>query len=137
MPMPCLGNQMCLDRCGTLATYLNGGGHKLKLFANNFLPTPASPIASFVEATFQGYLGVDLTNQFGAAAKVQDGQYQTSTPFFTFNCTGGAGQQIFGWWVDDGANMKLAQSFDAPITITPGSPYQLQIQPQEISQSIL
>lgn len=136
MPTPVLSNQMLADRAGTLATYLNTA-HKLKLFQNNIAPTPATPLASFVEANFPGYIGIDLTNQFGAPSKVTDGQYQIATPFFTFTCSSGSGQVVYGWWIDDGTNQKMSQAFDTPVTIAPGSPYLLQIQPQEISQSIL
>jgi hypothetical protein len=136
MPTPVLGNALLSDRAATLAAVLNAS-HKLKLFANSLTPNPATPLASFVEATFAGYQGVALDSQFGAPTKVQDGQYQISTPFFTFTCSGGSGQLVYGWYIDDSVNMRLAQAFDTPVTIAPGSPYMLQIQPQEISQSIL
>jgi hypothetical protein len=136
MPTPVLGNQALTDRAGTLAAYLNVS-HKLKLFVNALTVTPATPFASFVEASFTGYAAVDLAGQFTGPTKIQDGQFQITTPFYTFSCTGGAGQTVYGWWIDDGTSMKLAQTFDTPISITPGSPYTLQVQPQEISQSIL
>lgn len=136
MPTPVLSNALLVARAGTLATLLNNG-HKLKLYSNNYTPTPSSPITAFVECNFQGYLAADLTGAFGAPSFVVDGQYQISTGFFTYTCSGGAGQTAYGWWIDDGTNLKMAQQFDTPVSITLGSPYQLQVQPQEISQSIL
>ena len=119
-----------------MATLLNAG-HKLKLFVNNILPTPATPLGAFTEASFPGYLAADLAGAFGAPVKVQDGQYQIATGFFTFTCTAAPGQTVYGWWIDDAANVKMAQAFDSPVSIAVGSPYMLQVQPQEISQSIL
>lgn len=136
MPMPVLSNPLLTARATSLAALLNAG-HKLKLFSNALTPTPATPLSAFVEASFAGYIGVDLTNQFGAPTKVVDGQWQIATPFFTFTCTAAPGQTIYGWWIDDGTNVKMSQAFDAAVNIAVGSPYMLQIQPQEISQSIL
>jgi len=136
MPVPVLSNPLLDARAGTLATLLNSG-HTLRLFQNNLTPTPATSLGSFTESTFTGYAAVSLSGQFGSPTFVTDGQYQIASGTYTFSCTGGSSQTIYGWYIDDGSNVKMSQRLDTPVTISSGGNYTLQVRPQEISQSIL
>lgn len=136
MPAALWSNPLLLARAGTLQALLNSG-HKLHLFSNNFTPDPTTPISSFVECTFPGYVAIDLTGLFTGPTLVQNGQYQLTTGTLAFGCTGLPGQTIYGWWIDDGTNMKACQLLDTPFPITPGVDYLAILRPQEITQSIL
>lgn len=136
MAQPLWSNAKLLAFCTTLANYLNSG-HTLRLFTNTFLPDPSSPLSFFTEATFTGYAAVPLAGVFATPTLVQNGQYQTTSSVLTFQCTGGSGQVIQGWYIDDGTNMIACQLLDSPVTISAGGQYALQLRPQEISQSIL
>lgn len=129
-------NALLLNRATSLRTLLNSG-HFLKLFRNNFLPTPADSLGSFVEADFGGYASVDLTGQFGAPLKVVDGEYQIATPAYTFSCTGAPNNSVYGAYVTDGFDVKYSFVFAAPIIVSNGTIFTVQISPQEWALSIL
>lgn len=136
MATPLYSNPLLLARSTSLQTLLNSG-HTLRLFVNNFIPTPSTPLSSFTEASFPGYAGISLAGQFAGPTLVQDGQYMLTTPVLTFACTGLPGQTIYGWYVDDGTNMVACQLLTTPFPITQGGTYPVLLRPQEISQSIL
>jgi len=136
MPTPLLSDPLLQSRAGTLQTLLNSG-HTLRLFQNAITPTPATPLSSFTECTFTGYASISLASAFGTPTQVTSGQWQTQAAPFTFSCTGGSAQTIYGWYVDDGTNMVMCQLLDSPFTISSGLQFVLQVAPQEISQSIL
>lgn len=136
MPTPLWSNPLLLARAGTLRTVLNSG-HTLRLFVNNFLPDPASPLAYFIEATFSGYAPIPLTSLFPAATQVRNGQYELDSGILVFSCTGGSSQTIFGWYIDDGTDMVACQLLDVPVVICAQGVYSVEIRPQEISQSVL
>jgi len=134
--LPVFLNTFLNARATALASYFTSSYH-LRLFSNNLAPTPATPLSSFVEASYTGYSPVSMSGLVGAPSKLADGRYQCSITPQTFQCTGGAGQLVYGWYIDDGSNCHLAQAFPAPVNLVPGAPYVLQIALQEISQSIL
>ena len=74
-------------------------GATLRLFSNNFTPTPASVVADFTEATFSSYNAVDLTGIWGAPTQVVAGDYLHVTSFAEFTSDDGTGQQIYGWYI--------------------------------------
>jgi hypothetical protein len=133
---PLWSNPFLLSRATALQAYLNAG-LTLRLFSNTFTPTPASPRSAFTECTFTGYAPVSLAAAFGAPALVVDGQYQLTSVTLAFLCTSGPGQNIAGWYIDDGANMIGCQAFDSPFHISSGVSFDFLLKPQEISQSIL
>lgn len=137
MPLACWSNYLLDQRAGTLQSYLNGLGANLRLFSNVLVPTPASLLTDFVECNFPGYAAIPLNGLFGAPAFVIDGEWQIATGTLSFTCTGGPGQFVQGWWIDDGTNLIAAQNFSPAEFVGPGSPLQFSLRPQEISQSIL
>jgi hypothetical protein len=137
MGAPLYGNTFLAARANTLSAYLGGAGMTLRLFQNSFAPTPASPVAAFTESTFPGYNPVSLLGVWGTAQFVQDGQYQILSPIFTFNCTGGPGQNIWGWYITQIGLLIACQVFTSPTMIVSGGAFDFSLRPQEISQSIL
>ena len=129
-------NALLDARAGTLRTLLNSS-HNLRLYSNNLTPTPANVLADFTEATFPGYSAVSLASQFGAQTKVQDGEYQIQSGTYTFTFTSGSSQTVYGWYIDDGTNVKFSQIFAQSILMTTGVQFTLQVSPQEWAFSIV
>lgn len=134
---PLWGNTLLQNRANALASLLNSGPYTIHLFQNNFLPTPATPLSSFLECNFTGYTSLSLTGQFGTATKIVDGQWSIQTSVLGWGNTGSTAQTIAGWYVTDGANLIACQLLGSAITINPGDTYTFIFSPQEISQSIL
>jgi hypothetical protein len=129
-------NVLLQDRADSLRTLLNSG-HVLRLFQNNFTPVSQDSFGSFSEASFTGYASAALTADFGASFKVQDGEYQISSTFHTFTCTGGSPQTVYGSYISAGSDWKFAIRFDVPIVVTNGTSFAIQINPQDWAKSII
>jgi hypothetical protein len=129
-------NALLDARAGTLRTLLNSS-HTLRLFKNNFTPTPASILSAFTQADFTGYASVSLASQFGAQTKIVDGEYQINSGTYTFTWTGGSDQTVYGWYIDDGTDVKFSQTFPSAILMTTGVSFTLQVNPQEWAFSIV
>lgn len=136
MPAALFSNPFLLGRATTLRSFLNAGLH-LRLFTNSLTPTPATPLSAFTEATFTGYASIPLSGQFGVPVLLTDGLWQIDSGVLTWSCTGGPGQTINGWYIDDGSQMLACQLLDTPIVLGSGGVYTLEIRPQEVTQSIL
>ena len=136
MPAALFSNALLLARATTLRSFLNTGLN-LRLFTNSLTPTPATPLSAFTEATFTGYTPLSLSGQFGPPILVTDGLWQIDSGVLTWSCTGGSGETINGWYLDDGTQMLACQLLDTPVVIGSGGVYTLEIRPQEIAQSIL
>lgn len=130
------GNQWLIDRITQAQTALNTG-HSLRLFQNNFTPVPGSLLSAFTEANFAGYTARVLTGTFGAPAQIQNGEYQISTGTFTWTYASGPDQTIYGWYVTDASNWKLAQVLPSPFVVTVGSTLSLILRVQDWSLSIV
>jgi len=122
-------------------TFLNTANSYVRLFKNNFTPTPANVVGDFTEATFTGYAAVQVNSKFGSPYKVIDGEYQTDSSAFTFSCSGGSSQTVYGWYLTffDGAVTTVRKSgvFTTPFVMTTGASFNIQISPQEFALSIL
>jgi len=129
-------NAFLNDRAGALRTLLNSS-HTLRIFKNNFTPTPANVLADFTEATYTGYAGVSLAGDFAAQTKIQDGEYQTQSTSHTFGPNSGTAQTVYGWYIDDGTNVKLSFKFDNPITVDATTTFSVQVNAQDWAKSIL
>lgn len=129
-------NALLRKRSETFRTYLNSG-MSLRLFANQFTPTPADKLASFVESGFPGYLRVNLDNQFQAPAKVKDGLYETKTLTQSFTCTGATNQVAWGWFITDGVDVLLSRPFIVGVEMAPGKSVELIIKVQTWAASML
>jgi hypothetical protein len=125
--------QAILDYVRT--TILNTANTYVHLYKNNFTPTAASVLADFTEATFTGYAAVQVNSKFASVYKVIDGEYQTDSSAFTFNCTGGSSQDAYGWYLTfyDGVATTVRKSgkFTTPLTFVNGSSFNIQLSPQE------
>lgn len=116
-------------------TLLNTANSYVKLFHNNFTPTPASVLGDFTEATYTGYAAIQVNSKFGSPYKVIDGEYQTDSSAFSYSCTGGSSQTVYGWYLTwfDGSTTWVLKSgvFSTPFVMTTGASFNIQISPQE------
>lgn len=129
-------NALLADRIASLRTLLNSG-KTLRLFVNNFTPTPVNIRSDFTEASFVGYAGQSLSSDFAAGVKIIDGEYQSSSTTHTFSCTSGSSQTVYGWYIDDGTDVFLSNKFSAGIVMASGSSFTLQVKAQEWALSIV
>jgi hypothetical protein len=114
--LPVASNYFLSARATTLQTLLNSG-QTLRLFQNNFSPTPASVLASFTEASYSGYAGLSLSAAFGAPTKIVDGEYQIASANQTFNGPASGSQVVYGWYVSDGTGVQFSGLFSSPVTM--------------------
>jgi hypothetical protein len=94
----------------------------LKLFKNNFVPTPASVLTDFAEATFPGYFEISLLGQFANPVLLTNGlcQIQMVSQSFTIGAPGL--ETIYGAYLEQFGQVLLSWNFDTPIdTSTPGA----------------
>jgi hypothetical protein len=97
------------------------GAGKIRLYKVATLPSNASLLADFTEADFPGYAAVQLVAANWTLAAVTAHVASSSYPLinWTRNATGAA-QNIYGWYLTDGANTKLyacAQITSGPLVI--------------------
>ncbi len=84
------------------------GAGKLRLYKVATLPSNASLFADFTEADFPGYAAVQLVAATWPLATVANHIASSTYPTVTFTRNAsGAGQNIYGWYITDGANTKL------------------------------
>lgn len=96
----------------------NAGGTVMKLYANNYTPVAATVLGDFSEATFPGYASAN-NDPYGAAAMVGPvAQIDATEAVFTRG-VGVGSEDIYGYWVEDGAgNLLYAERFaGGPYTI--------------------
>jgi hypothetical protein len=108
---------------------LTGDGSSLedfvvRLYSNNYTPVDGSTLANFTEATFTGYTELDIMrSDFSTPVIVANvAEAQTSVPP-EWTCTGGAAQDIYGWYLVgvDSGKVLAAQRFDAVRTMAAGA----------------
>lgn len=106
-----------------VARYATTPGAVLRLFRNDFDPTPASVTADFMECNWDNYLDKLLLGELPAAAKVEDGHYESvSDPFPFFPPTTGSGNMVYGAYVTFDGITRAAERFAAPLPMVIGSP---------------
>lgn len=99
---------------------LNGGtnGKNLRLFKSAFtiqVNTLLSDLTT-IEADYTGYAAIPMVQTLGYVDPA--GNAISQSQLLSFQPTGTAvGNQIFGWWVDDGTNVLMGGSLVAPITL--------------------
>lgn len=93
------------------------------LFQNNLTPTAASRIGDFTESTFPGYAS-EATPIWSAPALV-GGVAETTSAQITFSCTGGGGQNVYGYYVTDAGNTLVYSEryAGAPVNMVNGAAY--------------
>lgn len=116
---------------------LSDTGVYLRLFTNNVTPDPSFTLASFTEATFAGYAAKDLDGLWGPVNKVIDGEYRSQLPVQTFTGGVGANQTVYGWYIEGGGDLYLSCRFTAPIVVNNGTSFQVYIDYEVWSKSIL
>lgn len=133
-------NYLLNDRAVSAQAKLNAGS-RLRLFRSAMTPEPAHVLSVYtpIECNFDTYIIAVLNPNWGAVAKVVDGEYQFFSQPQTYATPASVGNQIFGIFVDDGAgNLLFAEQFDAPISFPVGSPpLTLQIAYQVWAKSII
>jgi hypothetical protein len=85
------------------------GGVSLRLFINDFIPSPADNIAAFHEAGFSGYARVGLTGLLSPVFKVLDGLYEFDMSEADFACNGPTHQTVFGFFIADAGDVLFSQ----------------------------
>ena len=102
-------------------TLLNTANTYLRLFKNNFTPDPSNILSDFTEADFTGYAAVQVNSKFGSPYKVIDGEYQTDSSAFSYACSGGSSQTLYGWYLTwfDGSTTWVLKSgkFGTPFAL--------------------
>jgi hypothetical protein len=114
-----------------------GGACRLRIFSNDFTPTPGSDLSTFTEANFDGYAAKDPTGTWGVPFKVLNGLYQSDGQIWTWTGATTANQTVYGWYIDDGTFVYLSRRFNAPILVLPDVVFSVQIFPQTIATSLL
>ena len=93
---------------------------KVHLFTAGPNPiTPATVPADFTEAAFTGYPAGGIAVTFpGGPINLTSQQGIALLQSAVFICSaGGTPESILGYWIDDGTNMILAETFGTPIPI--------------------
>jgi hypothetical protein len=96
-------------------------GLTLKLYQNNYNPTPTDTAARYTEATFGGYSAATLTRaNWSAPTTNSNGQAETDQPTTTWTAT--SAQMIYGYYVVGATSGTLlwAQAFDVPRNLKVG-----------------
>lgn len=110
--------------------------YSLRLFGNDFIPTPASVIADFIEGPFFGYARQVLTGNFNAPIKIRDGFYASVSNQFTFAFAAPTDTLSYGWWVSNDVEVLLSGRFDVPRACNQFAVVQLQITLQSLASSV-
>lgn len=119
-----------------LRTVLNSG-HTLRIYRNDLDPGPATTLASFTEANFTGYAGESVAGDWTSPVLLAPGQYQFDSSLYTWTNTGVLSQELFGWYIDDGTDWRLAQRFTSSITLLPLQSINIQVSPIVWARSVL
>lgn len=111
----------------------------LRLYKNDYTPVVGMVIGSFSEADYSGYSSVDLTGDWSAVAQDVNDKWYTETSAHLFEHDGGGtDNDIYGWYITDGTKVFMAERYDSPITMEPGSlPFTQQIHYTGVSESEL
>lgn len=100
----------------------------LRLFTNNFQPTPGTNVAQFSEASFAGYARKNLASVFNAPVKVQDGAYSITSDPFSFLPAASSPTMVQGWYIQDINNWLFAAQFLTPEAVIDSVPIAFTIQ---------
>jgi len=110
----------------------------LRLFRNDFQPTPATLASSFMEANFAGYNPVLLTGELTPPAKVQDGFWESLSDLYEFTPPAAPpGNVIFGAYLTLAGVAVASGRFDQSITMNPGFPaFRIRLRVSSKSESL-
>jgi hypothetical protein len=93
------------------------------LFQNNITATTASRIGDFTESTFPGY--VDEPTSTWTAPVLAGAAAVTTAAQLVFSCSGGGGQDVYGYYVTDpGGTLVFSERYaGAPVSMVSGANY--------------
>lgn len=100
------------------------GGYIVGLYSNNYTPANSSVLADFTPASFVGYSVVALARlDFAPPVILSNVAYITSSVTPIYDCTGGAPETVYGWYMADGSltHVIAAQRFDVPRVMSTGT----------------
>lgn len=109
----------------------------VELFQSDTTPDADSVLSDFTISDFPGYEIQTLTRaDFSAPAIVSDQAQSTGTPIPTYTCTGGGGQDAYGWvmYGADSATLLAVQRFDRVRNMTNGASEELDPFPIKLDQ---
>jgi len=92
-------------------------GHAMRLFVNDYTPTPASTVLDFQEASFPGYARWNLDGVFPPQVKVRDGFWAFATLYHTFLCVAASSQTVYGWFIIKDFLPKVAYRLPTPVPL--------------------
>jgi len=106
-----------------------GLGATLRLFRNDFQPSPGSQLLDFQECNWPEYSPVLLLNQLGPVTLSTVGNYSCSSPIFIFiPPAGGVGNNVYGAFIRKENNVEAFQRFNEPIAMVPGAtPFKIRL----------
>lgn len=113
---------------GEVRTHLNAAS-TLHCYKNDYTPVPDSAAGNFTEANFNGYASESLAGDWGIATEAADGKWYIEAAPVTFTKTaGGPDNTIYGWWIEAGGIVAMAERLGTPIVITTDAlPFRLTI----------
>lgn len=81
----------------------------LHLFNNNYTPVSTTSVFGyFTEASFVGYGGVTFQrNTWSSAITNGTGDAECSNATYTWTCTGGTAQTVYGYWIEEAVGRTL------------------------------
>jgi hypothetical protein len=103
-----------------LANFITAGTF-FRLYQNDYVPNPLSPLYEFAECDFPGYAAVELGAQFGLPIQTNPFTIQIGPVYALQICSGGSGQVAYGWYISNLGNLFFAGAFATPINFANGS----------------
>jgi len=103
----------------------------LQLFKNNVALTNDSLLTDFLPCDFGGYAPISLAGKCGPCAKLQSGVVQFTTPVQTFPAFGAPFNDVYGAFVQVGADWVAAIKFPFPIFSGTGNEIPVALQWQD------
>lgn len=103
-------------------------GCTLRLFQNNKVPDVDDVEGDYTESTFTGY-AAEVTPFWPTPALGPDDTVSMTHPTITFPCTGGAAQDVYGYYLTDATTgLILAERYSgAPFAISAGLAFAVQL----------
>jgi len=129
-------NDLLKERSEKMRTLFDSN-HALRLFRNDFQPTPKHAVGNFSEATFAGYARINMGGKWHLVFKVIDGEWQFSSDDVFFTATAGANETVFGWYLVGDGKVKLSARLPFGKLMNVGQTLQLRLDCETWATSIL
>lgn len=112
-----------------------GGNYTLRLFKNDYTPSPTSALADFTEANFTDYAAKALASGSWLPATTVSGAAQKAYDTEQSWVCGATGNTIYGYYVVDDTTglLEYAERFDVPRVLINGN--ELRFTPKVTGQS--